>query len=127
MKLSPQQLAKVLVDGCEGREGRALQNTIQQFVTFLADEGYIDQWRSIERSIHQEWKKKYGASKLTIVSAFPLMPKTQKHIEALARGADIVQRVDERLIGGAVIRIDDTRIDGSITGALRRLKTTLAN
>ena len=47
-----------------------------------------------------------------------LEARTGKHIE-------IQEEVDPSLIGGAVLRIGDTIIDGSVAGHLRRLRQRL--
>ena len=52
-----------------------------------------------------------------------LSTEARDAITAHANGAELTEIVDNRLIGGAIIRIDNTRIDGSVTGALMRLKT----
>ena len=103
-----------------------MKKTVKEFVQFLSDEKLMGSWREIEREIHQTWKEKYGASKVTIFSAHEFTDDANKIISDLIKGADVFQKVDDRLIGGAVIRIDDQRIDGSTAGALRRLKATLA-
>ena len=43
----------------------------------------------------------------------------------LEQTVEIEQKVDESLIGGAVIRIGDTLIDGSIKKKLERLKRNI--
>jgi len=94
-------------------------------VSFLGSEGMLNMWRDIERAIHTAWKEKYGASSIKILSAHTLNDETRKMINSIAPGADLKERVDEQLIGGAVIRIDDTRIDGSVVGKLQNLKQVL--
>ena len=95
------------------------------FVAELAARGWVHLWRDIERELHGAWKRKYGAANVTIVSAHPLAISLRRTIETSAPGADVVERVDERLMGGAVIRIDDRRIDASVAGSLQRLKLHL--
>jgi len=65
-----------------------------------------------------------------VVSAYALEAAEQTRIiEALARRfeRDIVltSRVDESLLGGAIIRAGDTVIDGSVRGKLEKLSETL--
>ncbi len=127
MAVENKKLAEILVDKLDGASAAEMKKTITQFVKFLAENNMLSQWRGIEQQIHQVWKEKYGASSVKIVSAHALTKDARINIEKLIHGADVEERVDERLIGGAVIRIDDKRIDGSVSGALRRLKTTLAS
>jgi len=124
--LEPKVLAKTLVDHLEGVSAQQLQSILKDFVDFLATEKMIDSWREIEREIHLAWKEKYGASQVTITSAHELSGQAKNIITELSKGADVIEKVDQDLIGGAIIRIDDTRIDGSISEALNKLKMQLS-
>ncbi len=126
-KLTPRHLATVLVDQCVDVTRAELVKIIDAFVGELAERGMMHKWRDVEREIHGAWKRKFGAANVTIVSAHPLTVAMRKAIEANAPGADITERIDERLMGGAVIRIDDRRIDASVAGILQRLKQSLDN
>lgn len=110
------------MEQCHNATRAEIVAIMKSFVSELARRGWMHHWRDIEREIHGVWKRKYGAAHVTIVSAHPLAASLRKAIEAAAPGADIVERVDERLMGGAVIRIDDRRIDASVAGSLQRLK-----
>lgn len=124
-KLTPRQLASVLVDHAEGSTKPELEKLMKAFVAELAQRNMLTQWRAIEREIHGAWKRKFGAANVTVVSTHKMTRAMMDKVEALAPGAEIVERVDERLMGGAIIRIDDRRIDGSVMGALQRLKQHL--
>lgn len=121
-KLSPRHLATVLVDECADVTRAESVKIIDAFVRELSTRGMMHTWRDVEREIHSAWKRKFGAASVTIVSAHPLTVAMRKAIEKNAPGADITERIDERLMGGAVIRIDDRRIDASVAGTLQRLK-----
>ena len=45
----------------------------------------------------------------------------------LGKKVSLTTRIDETLIGGAIVRAGDMVIDGSIRGRLEKLSTTLAN
>jgi len=65
-----------------------------------------------------------------VVSAYALDDAEQARIiEALARRFEreivLTSRVDESLLGGAIIRAGDTVIDGSVRGKLEKLSETL--
>ena len=119
------QLARILVDATAHRTD--VSGDMKTFVSFLAEHHLLDRWREIEQAIHQVWKEKFGASTIRVLSAHQLTQDVQKMIEEIAPGAEISTVVDERLVGGAVIRIDDTRIDGSLVGRLKSLKRTLTS
>ncbi|MFA6130746.1 MAG: F0F1 ATP synthase subunit delta [Patescibacteria group bacterium] len=125
MNISHKQLAGLFVNACDGATDKKIEEAAHAFVALLVEKGLVQDWRKIENEIHGIWKEKYGASKISIVSAHPLSKELHEAIEKKANGAQIIERVDARLLGGAIMRIDDTRIDGTISGKLRRLKTAL--
>ena len=122
---TPRQLAALIVDHIVPLTKPESAKAMKAFVGLLAEQGLLVKWREIERQIHEVWKQRFGASMVTVVSAHELTQKVRDELEKIAPGADIVERVDERLMAGAVIRIDDRRIDGSMAGRIGRLKQQL--
>lgn len=122
MRLNLQELALVLAKAADGKSEKDISAMMQEAVALLAERGELGRWRELEAALHKAWEKAYGASRVTVVSAHALTDTAKAEIEKRAAGADVTEIVDNRLIGGAVIRIDNTRIDGSVTGALMRLK-----
>lgn len=125
MKKSLRGVARVIVAESEGKTAKQLEVLMQEVVKYLSSKGLLGRWRDLERDINEVWREKYGASKLTVATAHPLTAKAFEKIEGLANGAEIQQVVDERLMGGALVRLDERRIDGTVLGALTRLKNAL--
>lgn len=125
MKKSLKGLAKSIVEELHEKKPAEIEKEMTKIVGFLKDQGLLNRWRELEKEINAAWKMKFGASKVTILSAHALSKEAKKMLEDSLRGAELIERVDERLMGGAVIRVDDRRLDGSIVGALQRLKNTL--
>jgi F0F1-type ATP synthase delta subunit len=125
MKKSLKPLARSIVERLGELKPTDVEKEMKNIVRMLKEEGLLSRWRELEKEIHQAWRTKFGASKVTILSAHELSKEARKRLEESVRGAELIERVDERLMGGAVIRIDDRRLDGSIIGALQRLKNTL--
>jgi F0F1-type ATP synthase delta subunit len=125
MKKSLRSFARFIVETLSGKTPKEVEAGMKDVVTVMKEKGLMGRWRDVEKEIHAAWKEKYGVSKVTIVSAHALSQKAYKVLEDLAPGAEFIERVDDRLMGGAVIRMDEKRIDGSVIGALQRLKNTL--
>ena len=125
MAINVKKLAGILVEKTEGKTETECSTILKQFVKFLHEQNLLRYWRQIEVQIHSQWKKRYGVSSIKIVSAHPLSPSTKKLIESSAKGAAITQKVEPGLIGGAIVRVDDVRLDGSIAGSLQRIKIAL--
>ncbi|MBT4857324.1 hypothetical protein HON52_04040 [Candidatus Uhrbacteria bacterium] len=123
MKIEAIQLARILVKATAHQV--EVRDDVKAFVAFLAENDMLDKWREIELAIGKVWKEEFGASSIKVLSAHPLTQEARKIIGEIAPGAELSTAVDERLIGGAIIRIDDKRIDGSITGQLRALRKSL--
>lgn len=65
-----------------------------------------------------------------VISAFPLSDAQRSTLieglkKRLGREVNLVSKVDETLLGGAIVRAGDLVIDGSISGQLDKLATEL--
>jgi F0F1-type ATP synthase delta subunit len=125
MKKSMRGLARVIVQESIGKSPKELELFMTETVAYLASKGLLGRWRDLERSINNAWREQRGVSKITIATAHPLTAATRAKIDELANGAELQEVVDERLMGGALVRLDDRRIDGTVLGALTRLKQAL--
>ncbi len=125
MRIDIKKVADTVVAHCEGKTAAQIKTTMKDVVAFLAGHDLLRKWRAFEAAIDAAWARRYGASQVTVVSAHTLTSTARTTLEAAAPGATLTEVVDERLIGGAVVRLDNTRIDGSITGALMRLKNAM--
>lgn len=125
MKIDVTKLADAVVAMAEGKTKTQVNGLMKDVVQLLHEEAAIGKWRTLERAIERAWAKRYGAATITIASAHALSTSARDAIEAHSNGAEVHEVVDDRLIGGAIIRKDHTRIDGSVTGALMRLKNAM--
>jgi F-type H+-transporting ATPase subunit delta len=95
----------------ENRRLSVLPEIAQQFETLKAE---------AEKTIEAE-----------VISAFEVSAEHQKLLQQqlkkrLGREVSLTCRVDESLLGGAVIKAGDTVIDGSTLGQIRKLSIQLA-
>ncbi len=127
MKWNPKQLARAYVEATDGKSKKDVEASAAAFVKFLADHHELPKWRDVARSIDAVWKEKYGVANVRVVSAHPLSAATRKALEKAVSGASVEETVDEQLIGGAKIQIDDRVLDASISGYLASLKLTLSS
>ena len=73
-----------------------------------------------------------GAIEAELIAAMDVGEAQLSAIEAalserLGKKVSLTSRIDESLIGGAIIQAGDTVIDGSVRGQLEKLATTLVN
>lgn len=123
--MNVKNMADMIVAYCEGKTPAQIRTIMKDVVAFLAGQRMVGKWRALAAEIDKAWARRYGASHVTVVSAHTLTPSARTALEEKAPGATLTEVVDERLIGGAVVRVDNTRIDGSVTGALMRLKNAM--
>jgi F-type H+-transporting ATPase subunit delta len=65
-----------------------------------------------------------------VISAYPLAPEEEERLSRAlaaryARTVQLKTRVDQTLIGGAIVRAGDTVVDGSLRGKLQKLSEAL--
>lgn len=124
MRYTPKQLARALIETCE-QKGVDIDKAADGVVALLAQQRELARVRDVMEAVEHVWKQKYGAATVTIQTAHPLTAALHRKIEEAAAGAEVRSSVNQQLIGGARVRVDDRIIDGSITGKLEQLKSVL--
>jgi F-type H+-transporting ATPase subunit delta len=86
----------------------------------------------INQLFQQYRARSEGAIEAELIAAMEVGDTQLKAIEAslsqrLGKKVTLTSRIDESLIGGAVIQAGDMVIDGSIRGQLDKLANTLVN
>ncbi len=127
MKRSEKKLATTFVEQLDGATTAQVEKASQALVELLASRNEIHRVKGVVAAIEIVWKERYGASTLTIETAYPITSALRKELEVLAPGAEIKEKVRSEIIGGARLRIDETIIDGSIEGQLEHLNHAFRN
>ena len=125
--LVPQAAKKNLLTRAVGKEVSA---TVMNFLMLLVDKKRIGVFNEIHDIFTSLKNREQGILIADVTSAFPL---TKKHQDALIKklssltGKKIQVRPhkDESIIGGLILKIGDKRIDGSVAGRLRALKSSM--
>ncbi len=120
MKYTDKQLASVLIDLIESSI-ESPEKVTDEFVSWLSERSELKRIRNIIRAVDSIWTETYGAATITVESSHNLPEGIKEGLEKVAKGAEIRESINEELIGGAKIRIDDRIIDGSIKGKLEQL------
>lgn len=124
------QVKRVAVVNALG-EALQLDPLVMNFCKVLVEKHRIGCWESIMISFTQLAAKAAGLVKVEVTTAVPVASKeiADRISQALShltkKTVDMQMVVDDALIGGAMVRIDDTIYDGSIATDLRRLKVKL--
>ncbi len=103
----------------------------KNFIKALASARRLNLGAEIARLYEQQRRQAEGLVEVGVISAYRLDAKEQERIaklmhERLGKEISLRVRIDESLIGGAVIRAGDSVIDASVKGRLKQLGNELA-
>lgn len=112
--------------------GAALSAEAKNFIKVLIENRRLDLLPEIAAQYELYRAEAERTITAEVVSAFPVSNEQQAKIAAalkkrLGREVSLDCKVDETLLGGAIIRAGDLVIDGSITGQLSKLSNALTH
>jgi len=121
-----EKVVEIIVDVC----GDNLNDLAKNFVKVLADNGRLNIVTEIALGYEEHRAEAEKTVEAEVTSAFPLSDAQIKSMtealkKRLGREVTLNTNVDETIVGGAIIRAGDLMIDGSVSGQLDRLATSL--
>ena len=101
-----------------------------EVISLLSGPDSIKVLNSINKYYVERYKKENNIADVKIVVAKKLRTPQMKILESsisksLGKNIALSVEVDEKIIGGMILRVEDTFIDGSIINQLQSLKTEL--
>lgn len=104
---------------------------LDNFAKVLRDNNDLRMFDEISNEIHKLELEKKGIKQVEVVSAHPITHENEKQIleqlNTLVKSKfEVKKKVDESLIGGVVIKMDDQMLDASVKNNLEQLKNNLA-
>jgi F-type H+-transporting ATPase subunit delta len=132
MKFSPKQYAEALYDSISKVKPSDQDKVLDNFVSVLAANGDLKLYDNIAEEFHKLELKEKGVTQATVTSAKGLNADNEKRIikelNDLVKGkVELKKKIDENVIGGVVIQLEDTLIDASVKRSLQDLKNNLEN
>ncbi|MFI4877123.1 MAG: ATP synthase F1 subunit delta [Blastopirellula sp. JB062] len=130
-------LANVVVSPRIGHEERLqilekafagrMNPTLLTFLKVLSEHNRLYALREIQRAFHQLVGEKRGRVDVQVTSAEPLSEQSfaavsQRLRETLGKDVEVFASVNPALIGGLIVRVGDTVIDGSVAHQLERIR-----
>lgn len=131
MKFSSKQYAEALYDSLEGTDPKEIDLVLNNFVEILAANNDVKLYPQIEEEFHKLELAKKGSKLAQVTSARPLSKENERDIiselNKLVKGdVELKKKIDEKILGGVVIRLDDQLIDASVKNQLEELKEELS-
>lgn len=130
MKFGAKDYAKALMETLELTAPNNESQVLDNFVKVLAENNDLRLFSEISDEFHKFELARKGIKQVEITSAHPINHENEKQIlEELNKLAkqkvEIKKSIDENLVGGVVIRMDDRLLDASVKNDLEQLKQEL--
>ena len=118
------------MDSLSETDPKHSDQVLDNFVKILAENNDVRLFEEISDEFHKLELAKKGIRQVEVTSAHPLNRENEHEIiEQLNKLAktkvEVRKKIDEQLIGGVIIRLDDQLLDASVKNNLQQLKKTL--
>ncbi len=126
MKFTSKQYAQALYEAV--RETKDHDKVLDNFVKVLNQNGDLSKHAEIEKEYHLLEMKEQGISeaRVTVASDLKINSSLINQLnEIVGKKVEIKKQVDEGIVGGVIVRVDDTLIDASIKTQLNNLNRSL--
>lgn len=131
MKITSKNLAQTLLELSDGKSEDETKKTVRQFVEYLAKEQMLSDADKILDEYRTLYNEKHGIVEATVTLVNRLPARTRMHLrETLkkkykAREVHMLEKVDERILGGMKIKVGDTVYDSTLKNSLNQLQARL--
>lgn len=127
MRYSKEQYAQALYEALQDSAPKSHDTVIDNFIKTLKDNGDLGSYEAIIESYEKFDKQLRGVKEVEVTTAGATVNKSLLNDLNILVGkdAEVIHKTDDKIVGGVVIRIDDTLIDGSIKHQLDNLGNTL--
>ena len=108
-----------------------INNDLKNFLKILVEKGRISSLKSIELTFKELLNDKHNIIEGTVISAIALTEKQVKELEEKLskkynKNVTLENKVDESILGGVLVRLGNTQIDGSVKTRLNNIKDQLS-
>ena len=107
-----------------------INNNLKNFLKILVEKGRISSLKSIELPFKELLNDKHTIIEGTVISAIALTEKQVKELEEKLskkynKNVTLENEVDQSILGGVLVRLGNTQIDGSVKTRLNNIKDQL--
>ena len=130
MKLSSAQYAQALHEAIHQTNPKDIEVVMDNFVKVLKQSGDLERFPEIEdvyRKLDQESKGIHQAH-VTVAHDIEMNKGIMDDLNKIAgEKLEVTTKVDNEIIGGVIVKVDDMLIDASVKGQLHKLNNSLKN
>lgn len=133
MKITASQYAKSLYGAIQEKSQQEIDVVIANLFKVMQKNGQMKMARKVVEKFSDLWKKENGIVEAEIITRHKMQDSMVKKIEDFlkekyrAKEVVLVQKVDEGIKGGIIIKVGDELIDASVERRLAELKKMLMN
>ncbi|MFA5023746.1 MAG: ATP synthase F1 subunit delta [Patescibacteria group bacterium] len=133
MKISAQQYAKSLYDLVADKPEKEVKVALKNFVALLGRNRELNKASEIINVFTALWNKEHGEVTAELISARELGPTAREIVTNYlkertgAKKITLNEEIDQKLIGGFVLRYESKVLDGSLKTSLEDLKNKISN
>ena len=107
-----------------------INKDLKNFIKILVEKGRISSLKSIELTFKELLNDKHNIIEGTVISAIALTEKQVKELEEKLskkynKNVTLENEVDQSILGGVLVRLGNTQIDGSVKTRLNNIKDQL--
>ena len=126
MKLTSQQYAQALYEAVNETNPKDHDLILDKFVKILAEKGDLAKYSDIENAYANIERNEKGIREVNVTFAQEHNTKILDDLNKVVQGkAEFKTNLDAGIIGGVVVRVDDTLIDASVKTKLENLNRQL--
>ena len=127
-KITPTQYANALFDAVSETAPKDHDKVLDNFVKILAQNGDLGKYDEIDSEFRKLKLASQGIqeAQVTVAKEMELNSTIIQELNKVVGGKlELKTKIDESIIGGVVVRVDDTLIDASVKGQLDNLNNFL--
>lgn len=130
MKFSAKQYAEALYDSVQEVSPKDIDLVLNNFIDVLVSNNDLRKYPEIEDEYHKLELAKSGKKLAEVTTAHLLSKENERDIidelNRIVKGdVELKKKIDERILGGVVVKIDDQLIDASVKTELEQLNDEL--
>lgn len=131
MKITAKKYAQALLESVEGKSKKEAEEQIKKLIALMYENGDMKQGDKLVDEFVSCWDKVHGITEVEVTTASELNSSSKKSIEKYAKTKfksekiEMTEKVDEKILGGVVLRSEDKVYDASVKTRLYELKKSL--